>query len=141
MTTFNSDSIYGQSIAFDPNVDKVNFDEGEKAPTSFVSQSGPDVLLESLTFSPTFGLKSFTLQNVDLRALDSSNFVFADGGQALIGDNTHGTANDDAANLLTSSGVGYSLLMGLGGADTLIGAASGDALYGGDGNDVLSGAG
>jgi Ca2+-binding RTX toxin-like protein len=138
MTIYNTDALYGGSVAFDPNTDVLNFDKGEVAGDVFPVQSGPDTGIVWVLNDAVFQ-GSFLLTGVDVRALDSDNFVFSDGGQVLIGDNTHGVANDDAANVLTSSGVGSSLLMGLGGDDTLTGTGKFDTLIGGDGNDVMSG--
>jgi Ca2+-binding RTX toxin-like protein len=145
MTVYNADAVSGQTIAFNPLTDSIEFDHletffGRPVPPA-VFQSGSNSLVQFTTGDspgPTV-THTITLSGVDMRSLDSDNFTLVTGGQILIGDNTHGVANDDAANSLTSNGLGASILYGLGGDDTLVGAGVNDALYGGDGNDHLTG--
>jgi Ca2+-binding RTX toxin-like protein len=137
MTIFYSGAIYGLTVAFNAATDLINFNEGETANSLTIAQSGSNAVFSVFTGAAV--QPTFTLSGVDIRALDSANFTLADGGQVLIGDNTHGTANDDLANVITSSGVGASVLMGLGGDDTLTGNGAFDFIYGGDGDDTLYG--
>jgi Ca2+-binding RTX toxin-like protein len=87
----------------------------------------------------TFGGKTVMLQT-DLKSITTTNVTFDDGSLLIVGDNTTGTANDDAWNTLTG-GPGADQLIGVGGDaplgdDTLNGGTGADNMTGGLGNDV-----
>jgi Ca2+-binding RTX toxin-like protein len=67
--------------------------------------------------------------------LATTNVTFANGSQLLIGDNSSGTASDDAANSLLGTS-GRDFLSGFGGDDTLNGGAGLGRLDAGLGNDT-----
>jgi Ca2+-binding RTX toxin-like protein len=138
MTVYNASSIYGQTIDFDPNTDSIVFTDtslfGVNVPS--IAQGGDGTHVQYV--NGVTG-EQIIFANLDMRSLDSDNFVLVGGGQVLIGDNTHGTADDDLGNLLVSNGLGSSVLYGLGGDDTLVGSGSDDVLFGGDGADSVSG--
>ena len=127
----------GQAISFNASADRLNFDQtsvaagdltitteasGVRVTVKSGAQAGKDVLLTGFT----------------LEQIAASNFTFADGSAARVGDNTIATANDHGNNALTGT-IGRDLLMGLGGNDTLSGGDNNDSLVGGFGNDVLNG--
>jgi hypothetical protein len=75
---------------------------------------------------------------VSLLQLTTSNILFSNGSQLIIGDNNTDTANDNLSNTL-NGGAGADQLLGLGGNDQLNGGDGNDLLNGGDGNDTLDG--
>ncbi len=140
MTTYNWSTLTNaQSIAFNPAVDVLRFDDSTISAAalgfSFTS-SAP------LTSTFTFGGKSITLQT-DFKALTTTNLTFADGSLFLVGDNTTGVAGDDGPNTLTG-GNGNDALVGLGGDDSMSGGAGDDSFHtvyntGAFGNDTIDG--
>jgi Ca2+-binding RTX toxin-like protein len=127
----------GQAISFNPSADQLRFDQTTIAAgdlTLSVEGSGLRVTVKS---GPVAG-KDVLLTGTSLEQVAATNFTFADGSVVRIGDNTTGTGNDAAGNVLTG-GVGRDLLMGLGGNDNLQGGDGNDSLVGGTGNDTLSG--
>lgn len=82
--------------------------------------------------------KAIALSRTQLANLASTHFGFADGSRLRVGDDTPGTALDNAANLLTGTGQG-DYLEGLGGNDTLQGLDGNDRLIGDRGQDRLDG--
>jgi len=125
----------GQAITFDPNGDQLFFDQTAIAAANLgFTTEGADVRVTVLT--GTDAGKSVVLLNTSPLQLASANVDFANGSQLLFGDNSAGTAGDNAANVLTG-GAGNDLLNGFGGNDTLDGGAGADKMIGGDGDDLF----
>ena len=127
----------GQSLSFDAASDRLNFDQTSIAAGDLtLVQEGTDlrVLVKS---GPVAG-KDIVLVGTDPTEIATSNFTFADGSVALVGDNSPLNTNDHGANLL-NGGAGRDLLMGLGGNDTLNGGDNNDSLVGSLGNDAMNG--
>jgi len=124
----------GQSIAFNPNTDVLNFDQTTVAAADLrVTAVGTSIRVEVFS-GPQTG-KDVTLQNVSPPQLATTNVTFADGSKLLFGDNST-AQNDNLANSLTGT-AGRDLLQGFGGADTMNGGAGNDAYIVGAG-DVLT---
>jgi len=124
----------GQSIAFNPNADVLNFDQSFIAAADLrVTAVGTNLRVDVVS-GPQTG-KDVTLQNVSPLQLATSNVTFADGSRLLFGDNST-AQNDNLANSLTGT-AGRDLLQGFGGADTMNGGAGNDTYIVGTG-DVLS---
>src|SRR6476646_5383549 len=124
----------GQSIAFNPNTDVLNFDQTTVAAADLrVTAVGTSIRVEVFS-GPQTG-KDVTLQNVSPPQLATTNVTFADGSKLLFGDNST-AQNDNLANSLTGT-AGRDLLQGFGGADTMSGGAGNDTYIVGTG-DVLS---
>ena len=145
MATFLwSNLTNGQVITtFNPAVDVLRFDD-DTISAADVSIDSNDLLTVAIL---SYGGKTVTIQMNPL-ATTSTNVTFADGSMLLVGDNTTGTVNDDAANTLVG-GSGDDQLLGLGGADSLVGGAGNDVftMYGSSdtvgggvwGNDTING--
>src|SRR5580765_7081106 len=124
----------GQSIAFNPNADVLNFDQTTVAAADLrVTAVGTNIRIDIVS-GPQTG-KDVTLQNVSQLQLATTNVTFADGSRLVFGDNST-AQNDNLANSLTGT-AGRDLLQGFGGADTMNGGAANDTYIVGTG-DVLS---
>jgi len=124
----------GQSIAFNPNADVLNFDQTTIAAADLrATVVGTNVRIDVVS-GPQTG-KDVTLQNVGPLQLATTNVTFADGSKLLFGDNST-AQNDNLANSLTGTG-GRDLLQGFGGADTMNGGFGNDTYIVGAG-DVLT---
>jgi Ca2+-binding RTX toxin-like protein len=124
----------GQSLAFNPTADVLNFDQTTVAAADLrVTQVGSNIRIDVV--SGTQAGKDVTLQNVSPLQLATTNVTFADGSKLLFGDNST-AQNDNLANSLTGT-AGNDLLQGFGGADTMAGGAGNDTYIVGTG-DVLS---
>jgi Ca2+-binding RTX toxin-like protein len=124
----------GQAVSFNPNVDRLNFDQSAIAAGDIrVTAVGSNLLVTYLTTG-----KEVTLLNTAVNQLASTNFTLTNASLARFGDNSAATTNDAGANTL-AGGDGRDLLMGLGGNDTLGGGAGSDVLIGGSGNDSIGG--
>jgi len=124
----------GQAVSFNPNADRLNFDQSAIAAADIrVTAVGSNLLVTYVTTG-----KEITLLNTAVNQLASTNFTLSSASLALFGDNSPGTASDGGSNVLTG-GDGRDLLMGLGGNDTLGGGAGSDVLIGGSGNDSIGG--
>lgn len=134
MTTYLWSALTdGQVIAFDPLVDVIQFDD------SSISAGDRSIIyaLESGWELRVFDNANPALNKIvtivsgtayqGFRQITDTNVVFANGSTLLIGDNTTGTAGDDAANTLT----------GTSGSDRFLGLRGDDTLNGGAGNDVF----
>jgi Ca2+-binding RTX toxin-like protein len=133
MATFDWTSLNdGDVLApFDPDADILNFDDaGISAAALLIDTSGSDLVI-------SFEGKTVTVQMAPHSAT-STNVTFADGSVLLIGDDTSGTASDNAANILIGGNFNDQLI-GLGGADTLDAGDGDDLVNGGLGNDNLDG--
>jgi Ca2+-binding RTX toxin-like protein len=115
----------GQTIAFDPLVNSLFFDQ------PFISANDLSV---SFSFGGNTGFtvsgKTVTVQT-DIRTLGltpggSPNVVFANGSVLLTGDNSTSTAGDADPNTLNGSS-GADRLFGFGGNDTMLGGPGNDA--------------
>src|SRR3954471_14376860 len=127
----------GQSLAFNPSADVLNFDQTTIAAADLrVTQVGSNIRIDVVS-GPQTG-KDVTLQNVSPLQLATTNISFADGSKLLFGDNST-AQNDDLANSLTGT-AGGDLLQGFGGADTMSGGAGNDTYIVSTG-DVLSDSG
>jgi Ca2+-binding RTX toxin-like protein len=127
----------GQAITFNATADRLNFDQTAIAAgdlTLSTEGSGVRVTVKSGAQAG----KDVLLNGFSLEQIAATNFTFADGSVARVGDNTVGTVNDQNPNFL-SGGAGRDLLMGLQGEDNLQGGDNNDSLVGGSGNDALSG--
>jgi serralysin len=143
MATLNWSSLTnGQVITtFNPASDTLHFDAA--------AISAGDVVADGEVETPPFfirlsyGGKTVTVEMNPLMAT-STNITFADGSMLLVGDNTTGTASDNAANTLIG-GAGSDQLIGLGGADSLVGGGGNDVFpvfgdtSGAWGNDTIKG--
>jgi trimeric autotransporter adhesin len=128
----------GQSVAFNPSVDRLNFDQTSIAAGDLFLVMEGSSLRVSVKSGPQAG-KDVLLTGTALEQIAGGiNFTFADGSVVRIGDNSVGTANDAAGNGLTG-GAGRDLLMGLGGNDNLQAGDNNDSVVGGTGNDFVSG--
>src|SRR3954469_612223 len=124
----------GQSLAFNPSADVLNFDQTTIAAADLrVTQVGSNIRIDVVS-GPQTG-KDVTLQNVSPLQLATTNVTFADGSKLLFGDNST-AQNDDLANSLTGT-AGRDLLVGFGGADTMNGGLGNDTYRVGTG-DVLA---
>jgi Ca2+-binding RTX toxin-like protein len=117
----------GQAISFEPGNDELLFDDNSglgiwSAANIRVTVEGSNVRIAE---SP-FGGKSVVLLNVSPLQLTNFNILTSGNSRLAFGDNTTGTANDNAANVLN----------GLGGNDQLNGFGGADTMNGGDGNDI-----
>src|SRR3954463_10971816 len=122
----------GQSIAFNPSADVLNFDQASISAAGLgVTVDGTGVRVTELASG-----KNVMLQNTTPLQLATSNVTFANGSALLFGDNSPGTANDNLANTLNGT-AGNDLLQGLGGADTLNGGLGNDTYIVGAG-DVIT---
>ncbi|MEO5630734.1 MAG: calcium-binding protein, partial [Nitrospiraceae bacterium] len=124
--------VDGDVVAFNPLVDKLQFDD--------LAISAAGVVLDlsgGITSVFSVGGKTVTV-NTAAATLTSTNVTFDDGSLLLVGDNTTGTVNDGGNNTRTGSGFNDQLL-GFGGDDTLIGGVGNDILNGDTGNDKLNG--
>jgi hypothetical protein len=111
----------GQSISFNPNADRLNFDQPEIAGADLrVGAAESNVVVTHVATG-----KEVTLLNMAPNQLAAANFTLTSASLALFGDNSLGTAGDAGANVLTG-GSGRDLLMGFGGNDTLGGGTNGD---------------
>ena len=119
----------GQAISFDPNADVLNFDQAT------ISAADLGVTVDGTNLRIGTADKSVVLQSVSPLQLATSNVTFANGSALLFGDNSPGTANDDAANALNGTS-GNDLLQGFGGADTLNGGNGNDTYIVGSGDVV-----
>ena len=136
MATYRFDELAdGQAISFNPNTDVLLF-EGEYS-AQYV-RATPDGA--NLRLSIVYLDKEVVLNNVSPLQVTSSNIQFVDGSKILFGDNTTGTANDNAANSLVGTS-GNDNLAGFGGADTLNGGAGDDAYFVGAGDVIVDSAG
>jgi len=127
----------GQAISFNASADLLNFDQTTVAAgdlTLTAEGSGVRVVVKS---GPQAG-KDILLTGFTLEQIAATNFTFADGSVARVGDNSVGTAGDGGNNFL-SGGAGRDLLMGLGGNDNLQAGDNNDSVVGGAGNDAVSG--
>src|SRR5690349_19544763 len=89
----------GQSLAFNPDTDVLNFDQTDVAAAQLaVTVSGNDTHVEVAGGAQTG--KAITLLNTVAFQLTSANITFADGSLLVVGDNST-ARNDDAANVLT----------------------------------------
>jgi len=124
----------GQSIAFNPNADVLNFDQTTVAAADLrVTQVGSNARIDVVS-GPQTG-KDVTLLNVSQLQLATTNVTFADHSQLLFGDNST-AQNDNLANTL-GGGAGRNLLQGFGGADTMSSGPGNDTYIVGTG-DVVS---
>jgi Ca2+-binding RTX toxin-like protein len=127
----------GQGISFDPSVDRLNFDQTAIAAGDLSLTMAGSSLRVAVKSGPQQG-KDVVLVDTDLTQIATSNFTFADGSVALVGDNSPTNTNDHGPNTLIG-GAGRDLLMGLGGNDNLQAGDNNDSLVGGLGNDSLGG--
>jgi trimeric autotransporter adhesin len=117
----------GQSISFNPNADILNFDRSLISAADIrVSAEGANLRVAVL--EGAWAGYDVLLQNVSALQLATTNVTFMDGSRLLLGDNTPGTANDNAANSLVG-GAGRDQLAGFGGPDTLNGGAGADSYF------------
>src|SRR5712672_3380977 len=90
----------GQSVAFDPNADVLFFDQTAiSAGNLGVDAEGANSRITVL--SGTDAGKNVLLLNTSPLQLAASNVSFANASALLFGDNSAGTANDNAANALS----------------------------------------
>jgi Ca2+-binding RTX toxin-like protein len=127
----------GQSIAFDPNADVLFFDQ------TAISAGNLGVLAEGANsrvtvLSGTDVGKNVLLLNTSPLQLAASNVSFANASALLFGDNSVGSANDNAANALSGT-AGNDLIDGFGGNDNIQGNRGNDMIAGGAGNDAIGG--
>src|SRR5687767_3206211 len=133
-----SELVDGQSVAFNPSVDRLNFDQASIAAGDLSLVMEGSSLRVNVKSGAQAG-KDVLLTNTSLEQIAGGiNFTFADGSVVRIGDNSVGTAGDAGANGLTG-GAGRDLLMGLGGNDNLQAGDNNDSVVGGAGNDAVSG--
>ena len=96
------------------------------------------------SFEASFGGVTLTLP-LATRSVTSANMRFEDGSVLIIGDNTAGTARDDAANRIDipkqfGSAAGKdNQVLGFGGDDVIRGGNGNDRMSGGHGHDRVSG--
>src|SRR5438067_7987038 len=140
MATYNFSALSsGQAISFNPSSDVLNFDQTAiSAANLSIDLQGSDTRVTVL--SGTDGGKTITLLGTMPPQLATSNVHFANGSAILFGDNSAGTAGDDAANSLSSTS-GNDLVKGFGGNDTIFANAGNDRIESGAGNDTISGGG
>jgi hypothetical protein len=105
MATFNWSTINsGDTISFNPATDTLRFDLSDVYQgyyQSAANQVSVNQLDDRVEIS--FGGKTFALMNVQLADLANTSFVFDDGSQFMVGDQTTGTANDGAGNTITGT--------------------------------------
>src|ERR1043165_2675659 len=102
MAVFRSSALSdGQSLAFNPTTDVLNFDQTTVAAADLrVTQVGTNIRIDVV--SGTQAGKDVTLQNVSPLQLAATNVTFADGSKLLFGDNST-VQNDNLANSLTGT--------------------------------------
>src|SRR5688572_2222450 len=110
----------GQAISFNPNADRLNFDQ------TAISAADVRAVAEGSGVRVTWldTGKDVLLLNTTPFQLATSNISFANGSRLLFGDNSTG-GNDNANNSLVGT-AGDDLLQGFGGNDTLNGGAGND---------------
>src|SRR5690242_3569054 len=91
----DGDTIAGGS--FNPASDTLQIDDPNISAAGMIIDGDPEAVTPFITLS--FGGKTVTVEMNPLSAT-TSNITFADGSMLLVGDNTTGTVNDDAANTL-----------------------------------------
>ena len=103
MTTYNFSALSnGQAISFNPNGDVLNFDQTAISAGNLAADlQSSDTKITVL--SGTDAGKSITLLSTMPPQLATSNVHFANGSALLFGDNSPGTAGDDAANTLSGT--------------------------------------
>jgi Ca2+-binding RTX toxin-like protein len=149
MATFVFSTIAnGTSLAFDPALDILDFDQSDILPHDIYFVRDEDAggsseldLTVAVIDGPHAG-KHIFLESMQQKQVTSSNFTFAAGGSIFIGDNTIGTTLDDQANIIIGTGFN-DLIVGLGGNDDLNGGGGDDvfAFYLGAGGHYSGGAG
>ncbi len=107
MSTFNWSTLAnGQTIAFNPAVDQLNFEDS-------IFNSANLVIFDYFSSATTSTFTSLDGKAVTLLSapgtLTSSNVTFASGGLFLYGDNTTVTLNDNSANTLIGGNFGDKL--------------------------------
>jgi len=122
--------VDNQAINFNPNSDILNFDQAG------ISAADVRVADEGASIRIIISSKDIVLTGLDPQHLSTSNITFANGSRLLFGDNTPGTANDNAPNSLVGTG-GRDQLNGFGGADTLNGGAGDDIYTVGTGDVII----
>lgn len=129
----------GQAITFNPNVDRLNFDQSSIAAADIRLTIVGTSLRIDIVSGPQAG-KDITLQNTSQFALTTTNVTFANGSRLLLGDNTTGTTADNSANSLTGT-AGNDQLNGFGGADTLNGGLGNDVYFVSTGDAIVDAGG
>ena len=130
----------GQAISnFSASSDRLNFDQTSIAAGDIRLIQENSTLHVLVKSGPQDGKDVFVL-NFEQVEVSTSNFTFADGSVALVGDNSPAFNTDQGSNTLIG-GAGRDLLMGLGGNDSLNGGSGNDWLEGNPGNDTLTGSG
>src|SRR2546421_6318069 len=123
-----SSLLNSQTIAtFNPDVDVLRFDDATISAASLVVAGNATQSVFA------YGGKTVGL-GMNWYSITTTNITFDNGSMLIVGDNTTGTVDDDAANTLVG-GNGNDQLLGMGGNDTLTGGAGDDLLIGGDGDD------
>src|SRR5258705_4515832 len=127
----------GQSVAFDPSADVPFFDQPALSAGNLgVVAEGANSRVTVL--SGTDAGKTVVLLNTTPLQLATSNVSFANASALLFGDNSAGTANDNAANALNGT-AGNDLIDGFGGNDNIQGNNGNDVIAGGACNDAIGG--
>src|SRR5688572_9876936 len=127
----------GQAISFNASADRLNFDQTTIAAGDLTLSTEGSAVRVTVKSGPQAG-KDVLLTGFTLEQIAATNFSFADGSFARVGDNNVGTAGDAGNNGL-AGGAGRDLLMGLGGNDNLQAGDNNDSVVGGTGNDFVSG--
>jgi Ca2+-binding RTX toxin-like protein len=131
-----------QAISFDPESDRLYFDQTSMAAANVVAWADS----QGLHVYETTSGKEVVLLGMSRFEVTTSNISFADGSRLLYGDNSL-AGGDDGPNSLSGTfhddhlhgWGGDDTLLGRGGADWLEGGNNDDRLEGGSGNDLLQG--
>ncbi len=128
----------GQTIVFDPAVDRLYLGYLDPDDTTFTGLNSSTTLLRVREKSVTFNGLGVTQIVSAISGVSVFHNMETGGSHVLmVGDNSLGS-NDDGPNFL-SAGFDPALLIGLGGNDTLNGYYGYDVLDGGAGDDQLNG--
>jgi Tol biopolymer transport system component len=125
----------GSTIAFDPDVDVLNFDNTSLSASEVRFDYAADGT--AISFA-ALAKKIFLPPAVSITRLSSDHVVFANGSLLIVGNNSPANDDDDGANTLSGSMFGDQLV-GWSGADLLLGSLGNDRLNGGLGADTMKG--
>src|SRR5262245_20010130 len=116
----------GQTVAFQPDSDLLNFDQAFISAADIrATAAGPHTHIQVVSGSQAG--KDIYLLNTSPLQLATSNVDFANGSLLLYGDGSPGQAGDNGDNTLIGGG-GRDLMQGFGGNDTYF-VSTGDVLF------------
>src|SRR5690349_14685732 len=132
MTTYNWDAFANGAVVdpFDPNTDTIEFGAGRYP---YLLQITPDDAAGTVVLN--YSSKTVTVHMTLYEIAGNFDFYFNFQGVVVVGDNTHGTTDDDLPHTITG-GSRLDHLIGGNGDDTLDGGQDVDTMEGRGGNDT-----